>query len=153
MALRALATEATADSQAKVDRLEEDLRNLRGNERGGRRDRGDFDSRLGKPPSFDGNESKWEEWYFKFRAYLLCNGGVWPQLVTAAEGASADIALDLMDEDHAHGARQLYMSLVFTTEDSALRLVQSVEDSNGCMALRKIINRFAPVTKGEFLPR
>merc|ERR1712194_18625 len=69
----------------------------------------------------------------------------------AAEGASVDIALDLMDEEEAHGARQLYMALVFLTEDSALRLVQSVEDSKGCTALRKIINTCAPVTQGRVL--
>ena len=27
-----------------------------------------LDARLGKPPVFRGEETKWQEWYFKFRA-------------------------------------------------------------------------------------
>ena len=30
------------------------------------------DTRLGKPPVFPGEETKWREFYFKFRAYIMC---------------------------------------------------------------------------------
>ncbi len=37
------------------------------------------------------------------------------------------------------------------TDDAALRIVQSVSDSNGLEALRRLVRRFNPVTQGRVL--
>ena len=147
LALRALVAEATSASEAKVEQLDGEVRGLRMKGK----DHNIVDSRLGKPPQFAGDERNWESWYFKFRSYVLCFGGVWPALITAAESGSVEITMDVMDEEARAGARQLYMTLVFIVEDSALILVQSVVDSNGVQALRKLIQRYAPVTQGRVL--
>ena len=44
-----------------------------------------MDARPGKPPVFRGEDTKWQGWYFKFRAYMLCSGDRHPELVTAVE--------------------------------------------------------------------
>ena len=44
-----------------------------------------LDTRVGKPKVFRGEETKWQEWYFKFRAYIMCSGDRYLQLVTAIE--------------------------------------------------------------------
>ena len=44
-----------------------------------------LDTKLGKPPAFRGEEARWQELYFKFRAYILCMEGRYPDLVTAVE--------------------------------------------------------------------
>ena len=44
-----------------------------------------LDTKLGKQPAFRGEEARWQEWYFKFRAYILFMGGHYPDLVAAVE--------------------------------------------------------------------
>ena len=44
-----------------------------------------LDTRLGKPPVFRGEETKWQQWYFKFGAYIMCSGDRCPELVTDIE--------------------------------------------------------------------
>ena len=44
-----------------------------------------LDARLGKPPVFRGEETKWQEGFFKLRAYIMCSGDRYPELVTVIE--------------------------------------------------------------------
>ena len=44
-----------------------------------------LDAMLEKPPVFRGVETKWQEWYFKFRAKITCSDDRYPELVTAVE--------------------------------------------------------------------
>ena len=75
-------------------------------------------TRLGKPPVFRGEETKWQEWYFKFGAYIMCSGDRYPELVTAVTRWDAE------------------PGLVMLTEDAPLRIVQAVHDSNVAETLR-----------------
>ena len=44
-----------------------------------------LDTRLGRPPVFRGDDSKWQEEYFMFRAYIMSSGDRFPNLVTSVE--------------------------------------------------------------------
>ena len=82
-------------------------------------------------------EARWQEWYFKFRAYILCMGSRYPDLVTAVEdSAQGPMTMANWAPDQSQGSRQLYLTLVMLTEEAALRIVQAVHDSHGAEALR-----------------
>ena len=72
-------------------------------------------------------------------------GGSYIKLIAAAEGIG-EVSLEQMNEQQQVAARRLYLALVMLTEDSALRLVQSVRDSNGTEALRHLLKRYNPLT-------
>ena len=110
-----------------------------------------LDMRLGKPEVFAGKEAKWEEWYFKFKAYMTSVGGNYASLLAACETTNREIKITDLDEDDAAQSRKLYLALVMLTSDAALRIVQSVTDNNGLEALRRLTRRFNPVTQGRVL--
>jgi len=112
-----------------------------------------FDRLSGKPPSFTGEESRWDSWFFKFRAYVVSAGGVFPNLVAGAEDFGTEIGLASMTPDEQGGARRLYLLLVLLTEEAALSIVKSVSDNNGVVALRKLIQRYNPSPRGGCWPR
>ena len=88
-----------------------------------------LDTRLGKPPVFRGEEARWQEWYFRFRAYVMCSGDRYPDLVTAIEDpAQGTLDTTLWDAEQIQVSRHLYLILLVLTEDAALRIVQAVHD-------------------------
>ena len=141
-AMKSMVVDAQQLDRGLIEGLPRELANLRG----GGRAAGGFDlldNGLGKPLPFNGHESKWEQWYFKFRAYALCMGGNYIELIAVAEG-TGEVSLEQMNEQQQVAARRLYLALVMLTEDSAMRLVQSVRDSNGTEALRHLLKRYNP---------
>ena len=96
-AMKGMVYEAQQLDRGEIEGLTRELANLRG---GGRGAAGGFDlldKGLGKPLPFNGHESKWEQWYFKFRAYALCMGGNYIELIAAAEG-TGEVSLEQMNE-------------------------------------------------------
>ena len=111
-----------------------------------------LDTMLGKPPVFRGEEARWQEWYFKFRAYIMCIGDRYPDFVTAVgDPARGTMDTTLWDPEQIQVSRHLYLILVMLTEDAALRIVQAVHDSNGVEALRLMYRRYNPLTQGRML--
>ena len=90
-------------------------------------------NRLGKPPVFRGEETKWQEWYFKFREYIMCSGDKYPELVTAIEDpAQGPMDTTRWDAEQIQVSRHLI--LVVLMEESALRLLH---------------RRYNPLTQGR----
>ena len=72
-----------------------------------------LDARLEKTPVFRGEETKWQEWYFKFRAYIMCSGDRYPKLVTAIEDpAQGPMDTTRWDAEQIQVSRHLYLILV-----------------------------------------
>ena len=98
-----------------------------------------LDARLGKPPVIRGEETKWQEWYFKFRTRIMCSGDRYPELVTAIEDqAQGPIDTTRWDEEQMQFSRHLYLILVILTEEAALRIVH---------------RRYNPLTQGRMLAK
>ena len=113
-----------------------------------------LDARLGKPPVFRGEETKWQEWYFKFRACIMCSGDRYPELVTAIEDpAQGPMDTTRWDAEQIQVSRHLYLILVMLTEEAALRIVQAVHDSNGAGAWRLLHRRYNPLTQERMLAK
>ena len=109
-----------------------------------------MDARLGKPPVFRCEETKWKEWYFKFRAYIMCSGDRYPDLVTAIEDpAQGPMVTTRWDAEQIQVSRNLCLILVMLTDEAALCIVQAVRDSNGAEALRLLHRRYNPLTQGR----
>ena len=82
-----------------------------------------LDAELGKPPVFRGEGTKWQEWYFKFRAYIMCSGDRYPELVTATEDpAQGPMDTTRWDSEQIQVSRHLYLILGMLTEEAALRI-------------------------------
>ena len=131
---RAMIEEARRSDQETITRLAQQLTTMSTSSRSGQPPQwqGNFlDMRLGKPEVFAGKESRWEEWYFKFRAYMTSVGGNFTVLLTAAETSHVEIKMADLNEDDSHQSRKLYLALVMLTSESALRIVQSVTDNDG----------------------
>ena len=76
---------------------------------------------LGKPPVFRGEETKWQEWYFKFRACIMCKGDRYLDLVAAVEDpAQGTMDTMLWDLEQVQVLRHLYLALVMLTENAVL---------------------------------
>ena len=155
-AVRGLADQARNANAQRLRDLEQEVQTLRtqaGAPAPPHPSRGDPpDARLGKPTVFTGHEGKWDQWYFKARAYLMCMGGAYPAMIAAAEAPlDTDVSFSAMTPEEGSTARKLFLALVMLTEESALRLVQTVQDSNGVEALRRLLQRFNPITQGRVL--
>ena len=155
-AVRGLADQARHANAQRLRDLEQEVQMLRtqaGAPAPPHPSRGDPpDARLGKPTVFTGHEGKWDQWYFKARAYLMCMGGAYPAMIAAAEAPlDTDVSFSAMTPEEGSTARKLFLALVMLTEESALRLVQTVQDSNGVEALRRLLQRFNPITQGRVL--
>ena len=113
-----------------------------------------LDTRLGKPPVFRGEETKWQEWYLKFRAYIVCSNDRHPDLVTAVEDpAQGTMDTTRWDAEQIQVSRHQYLILVMLTEDVALRIAQAVHDSNGAEGLRLTYRGYNPLTQGRMLAK
>ena len=89
-----------------------------------------LDTKLGKPPILRGDETNWQEWYFKFREYTMCTGDKYPELVTAIEDpAQRPMDTTRWDAEQIQVSQHLHLILVMLTEESPLRIVQAVRDS------------------------
>ena len=141
--------EARVEDQPQVERLQQ----MRGAEAGAavRQPASNLlDARQGKPPVFRGEETKWQEWYFKFRAYIVCSGDRHPDLVTAIEDPTQrPMDTTRWDAEQIQVSRHLYLILVMLTEEPALRIVQAVQDSNGAEALRLLHRMYHLLTQGR----
>jgi hypothetical protein len=108
-----------------------------------------------RPPVFSGETDKFQDFHFKFRAYVALTEDRAEQLLDQAEYSQQEI-----DDEHLdfgqHGvtderlrariafSRKLFYVLVTITEKAALLIVQSVTTGNGFEAWRKLCQRYKP---------
>ena len=84
----------------------------------------------------------------------MCSGDSYPELVTAIEDpAQGPMDTTRWDVEQIQVSRHLYLILVMLTEESALRIVQAVHDSNGAETLRLLHRRYNPLSRRGMLAK
>ena len=111
------------------------------------------DSRVGRPPTYKGDEAGWTEWSYKFKAYVSL---VSPLLALAMDDA----------EVHAHAPQWAYMGevapddraqlqflLISCCEGPALQVIRAAGGRDGVEAYRLLCRRYNPRTASRTLAR
>ena len=107
---------------------------------------------LGKPPSFNGNDSEYQDFRFSFRIHMSLVSTVSQQLMDRCEverNPISLVAVKALGDAHLKCCMQMYHFLVLITRGSVRTLVRSVEESNGAEAWRLIRGRYAPDTQNR----
>ena len=107
---------------------------------------------LGKPPSFDGNDSACHDFRFSFRIHMSLVSPVFHTLMDKCEierNPNSLTAMKAPGDAHLKCCIQMYCSLALITKGSVRTLVRSVEESNGFEAWRLIHGRYAPDTQNR----
>ena len=107
---------------------------------------------LGKPPSFDGNDAKYQDFRFSFRIHMSFVSSVSHALMDRCEVNRNPISLAAvraLGEAHLKCCMQMYYALGLITRGSVRTLVRSVEETNGAEAWRLIRSRHAPDTQNR----
>ena len=106
--------------------------------------------RLPPPQPFGGKVEEWEEWSWRYRAYLLLHDSRFEKLLLAAEQATSAITnldlittSDLDDTDYSmvELSNTLFYSLVQVTTGYALQCLRQVTTCVGAMAWRLLHER------------
>ena len=109
-------------------------------------------SGLGKPPSFDGNDTDYQYFPFSFRIHMSLVSTVSQPLMDMCEIERNPISLTAvkaLKKSHLKCCIQMYHPLALITKGSVRTLVRSVEESNGAEAWRLIRSRYAPDTQNR----
>ncbi len=113
-----------------------------------------FDSKFGRPATFDGNESKWNDFSFKFKAFIAsASERMCSMLEQADENNLTPITMGNLSHDEQEESRQVYYTLTMLTSEGALTIVRQAKHSNGYEAFRLLSKRFNPNTRGRNLAR
>ena len=105
---------------------------------------------IGKPPPFDGEETRWREWSYVFKAYLgMMDSGMTP-LLAASETSTEAIQLEQMGPTTQDRSQTLQYVLILMTRNRALRIVRLAGGSrNGFEAWRKLTAWYEPHEAGR----
>ena len=107
---------------------------------------------LGKPPSFDGNDSEYQDFRFSFRIHMILVSTVSQPLMDKCEverNAISLAAVKLLGDAHLKCCIHLYHLLALIMKGSVRTLVRPVEESNAVEAWRLIHSRCAPDTQNR----
>ena len=142
--------EVQVEDQQRIEELTAQVQRLQ-QERGPPAGAAGPQTKMGEAPAFRGKEARWQEWYFKFRAYIMCIGDRYPDLVTAEDVAQRAMDTALWDPEQIQVSRHLHLILMMLTEDASLRIVQAAHDSNEAEARRLKYQRCNPQTQEGML--
>ena len=111
------------------------------------------DLKLGKPPAFNGDEAKWEDWDVKFRSWCAAM-----DREAAVDMARARLSEDVIDGAslgplRAQRSARIFYALVMLSDGAALRIVRSVGDENGFEAYRLLARRYDPRSQARTLSK
>ena len=103
------------------------------------------------PSAYSGKAEDWEDWSYKFRAYMTISNSEYSALMKYAEASTTVITDDLLlvEEEGAVDRRRvdlghiLHYTLVQLTNASAATVVRQVESMNGFETWRLLHTRFA----------
>ena len=105
-----------------------------------------------KPPTYDGNYSKFEEWKYKFSAYMSIRGNLFSTLLPRSERATTQltdaelIAAATTQEEadrYIQLANKFKYILTSTTTGAAATVCRQHQDAMGVEVYRQICQRFA----------
>ena len=105
-----------------------------------------------KPPFYNGDYGTFEEWKYKFTAYMGLMDNVYARLLQASETATAELtdrqlraAADTIEdgEKHAQMAADIRYILINITTNSAATVCRQFQHSNGFEIYRQLCRRFS----------
>ena len=105
-----------------------------------------------KPPTYDGNYTKFEEWKYKFSAYMGLQDNIFPQLLSRAERATTVLtdaellgAASTIEEGEkwTQLCNNLKYILINITSGAAATVCRQYQDAMGLEVYRQLRNRFA----------
>ena len=105
---------------------------------------------LGKPRTFDGIESIWQDWSFMFRAYCSLLSPLFAHLLLMS-GETKDPIPMSPDEGERALQVQLYYLLAMLLTSRALVELKQVDVGNGLEAWRRLVRRYEPRTRNRQL--
>ena len=101
---------------------------------------------LGRPSSFDGNETTWSDWSFQTRAYMSTLDLSMDDLLDAAERREQPLLLVSLSPAQATLAKKLYYIFAMLLKGTALVVLKQCEKGNGLECWRLLCKRFEGVT-------
>ena len=105
-----------------------------------------------KPSTYDGNYATFEEWKYKFSAYMGLQDNIFPQLLSRAERAATVLtdaellgAATTIEEGEkwTQLCNNLKYILINTTSGPAATICRQYQDAMGLEVYRQLCNRFA----------
>ena len=105
-----------------------------------------------KPPFYNGDYGTFEEWKYKFAAYMGLMGNVFTRLLQASETATTELtdaqlraAADTIEdgEKHVQLAADIRYILMNITTNSAATVCRHFQHSNGFEIYRQLCRRFS----------
>ena len=105
-----------------------------------------------KPPTYDGNYATFEEWKYKFSAYMGLQDNIFPQLLPRAERAATVLtdaellgAATTIEEGEkwTQLCNNLKYILINITSGAAATVCRQYQDAMGLEVYRQLCNRFA----------
>ena len=98
---------------------------------------------LGRPDTFDGNESKWGDWSTVMKAYAaLCNASLVSAMPASEVEAQEKRNNDLRDQLDVEASVALYYMLVLLTRNEPLNIVVNSGAGEGLLAWRRLVQRY-----------
>ena len=105
---------------------------------------------LVRPPAYDGTDTKWREFKFRFETMVMLMGQ--KQMLELAEATTAiDFELQTLNPMHLPPAQLLYGLLVQCCAGKALSVVKTVRDANGMLAWRRLLDMYEPAVSSRRL--
>ena len=106
---------------------------------------------FGRPKQFDGSESQWRDWSFRFIAYCAVIDSELGRLMLAAQDREEVVDPGALRAEHVGICHNLYYMLAMLLTGSALTEIRHVPQHNGFEAWRRLTNRFEPRSRNRQL--
>ena len=106
---------------------------------------------LGRPSTWDGDETRWEEWSFQMRSWISClapnDGANW---LAQAETATAPVTMAALVSDDARAfSTAVFHVLVMSLKAAPSLTLRRVDLGNGLEAWRQLTERYAGTSRGR----
>ena len=88
------------------------------------------DLKLGKPPTFDGAEQKWEDWDLKLKAWSSSVDRLAGEDLARTRRATEAIDMNELSGERRQRSSRIYYALVMLCDGGALRIIKGVAREN-----------------------
>ena len=153
--IRGQVTAATQELQQTLQAQREAIQNLRSLLTGqSDHARISLGNKIAKPLHLVSDGKNWEDFSFKFKAFVGSVSAASKDRLEKLELSSA-VAEDwtILNQSEVMYAQQIYYGLSMLTSGAALRIVKKVMASNGFLAWKTLSDRFNPKNQGRMMAK
>jgi len=104
---------------------------------------------VGRPPTFSGSDSEWEEWAFVMRSYCALHDIADEAVFTTIETAPGGLENVHLGPGHSAKSISLFYILAAHTRGAASVSIRSAGIGNGYAAWRRLADRYSMPTAGR----